>query len=289
MSDVPVQVIVAAFKDEATADQALKSLKQLQSEKEIKIQDAAVLRKDAEGKLHIKETADMGGGKGATIGGIAGGVVGLLAGPVGLAVGLGAVVGGLAAKMRDGGFSDERLKKLGAGLTPGSSAIVAVIEHTWVAEVEREMYEAGADVVTEQISADIAQQLQAGGEVAYTTVATEDAFAMERVAKTPERTEVSGIVATPEGVYAEAAVATKDETVVGVAVETDEGGVAVIGRATNAPEGAAPPASDAPAGQAPAPAAVEAPAAQQPAAGAASPSPAAGENGSTTESKAAPN
>ena len=65
MSDVPVQIVVAAFKDEATADQALRSLKELQSEKQIKIRDAAVLRKDETGKLHIKETADMGGGKGA--------------------------------------------------------------------------------------------------------------------------------------------------------------------------------------------------------------------------------
>src|SRR5215217_9229920 len=179
MSDVPVQIVVAAFKDEATADQALRDLKELQSEKQIKIRDAAVLRKDAAGKLHVKETEDMGGGKGAVIGGVTGGVIGLLAGPVGLAVGLGAVIGGLAAKMRDSGFNDERLKRLGEGLTPGSSAIVAVIEHTWVADVERAMYEAGADVVTEQLSADIAKQLQAGGQVAYTAIATGDVVATE--------------------------------------------------------------------------------------------------------------
>jgi hypothetical protein len=33
MSDVPVQIVVAAFKDEATADLALRDLKELQSEK----------------------------------------------------------------------------------------------------------------------------------------------------------------------------------------------------------------------------------------------------------------
>src|SRR5512135_3866851 len=86
MSDVPVQVVVAAFKDENTASEALKALKQARNQGLIKIVDAAVLRKDANGKLHIKETADMGGGKGAVIGGIAGGVIGLLAGPVGWAV-----------------------------------------------------------------------------------------------------------------------------------------------------------------------------------------------------------
>jgi len=63
MSDVPVQLIVAAFQDEKSADEALKQLKQARREKLIGIVDAAVLRKDANGKLHIKETADMGGAR----------------------------------------------------------------------------------------------------------------------------------------------------------------------------------------------------------------------------------
>ena len=120
MSDVPVQVVVAAFKDEASADDVLKSLKEAKKQGLIKIVDAAVLRKDDKGKLHIKETADMGGGKGAVIGGVLGGVIGLLAGPIGWAALGGAVIGGLAAKMRDGGFKDDRLKKLGEGLGPAT-------------------------------------------------------------------------------------------------------------------------------------------------------------------------
>ena len=67
MSDVPMQIIVAAFQDENEADQALKTLKEAKKEKLISIDNAAVIRKDEEGKLHIKETADMGGGKGASL------------------------------------------------------------------------------------------------------------------------------------------------------------------------------------------------------------------------------
>jgi hypothetical protein len=81
MSDVPIQLIVAAFNDEKTAKEALKALKKAQKEKLIKIENAAVLHKDAKGKLHIKETADMGGKKGATLGGVAGAAIGLIAGP----------------------------------------------------------------------------------------------------------------------------------------------------------------------------------------------------------------
>ena len=228
MSDVPVQVVVAAFKDENKASEALKALKQARNQGLIRIVDAAVLRKDEKGKLHVKETADMGGGKGAVIGGIAGAIVGVLAGPIGLAVLGGAAIGGLAAKLHDGGFKDERLKKLGAGLGPGNSAIVAVVEHTWVREVEKQMAEAGADVLTEQISADIAQQLQAGGEVALTAVATDEAVMTGRVAASDTKVEMSDAVMTAEGVYAEKVVATKDEVVAGAAVVTREGTAAVL-------------------------------------------------------------
>ena len=44
MSDVPVQLIVAAFQDEKSANMALKELKQAKRERLIGIQNAAVLR-----------------------------------------------------------------------------------------------------------------------------------------------------------------------------------------------------------------------------------------------------
>ncbi len=158
--DVPVQVIVAAFNDEHGAENALRELKEAKKEKLIGIQDAAILRRDAGGKLHIKETADMRGGRGAIIGGVVGAVAGLLAGPLVLATAAGALIGGLAAKLRDSGFPDERLKMLGKALTPGTSAIIAVIEHKWLAEYEQALAEYGANVVTEAVEASIAAQLE---------------------------------------------------------------------------------------------------------------------------------
>ena len=95
---------------------------------------------------------------------------------------VGALVGGLAAKLRDSGFSDARLKALGENLKPGSSAIVAVVEHRWVAEVEKAMAEAGAEAATAAIGADIATQLEAGHDVAYTAISSEEGFSAARVA-----------------------------------------------------------------------------------------------------------
>ena len=253
MSEAPVELIVAAFQNEDGAKQALKELKAAKKEHLIKIDNAAVIRKDEKGKIHIKETKDMGGGKGAAIGGVVGAAIGVLTGGVGLAVvGAGALVGGLAAKLRDGGFKDDRLKKVGEGLTPGSSAIVAVIEHKWVPELEKELEEAGADVLTEAISADIASQLEAGGEVAYSALAEEGSLTTSRVAGNEEQVEMSktiftddatehveamaneaGIAAsrmveTAEGMAVEAVAVTEDSVAYMAGVATDEG-VAAVG------------------------------------------------------------
>jgi uncharacterized membrane protein len=186
MADVPVQLIVAAFQDENGAEVALNELKAAKKEKLVNIKDAAILRKDAKGELHVRETGDMTGTRGGVIGGVVGAGLGILTGGASLAImGAGAAVGALAAKLRDGGFKDDRLRQLGAGLKPGSSAIVAVIEHTWVRELEADLQRAGANVVVEEISADIAAQLEAGKEVGYTAIADSSGAAAARVVSTP--------------------------------------------------------------------------------------------------------
>jgi uncharacterized membrane protein len=251
MSDVPVELIVAAFNDEKGADAALKQLKQAKKEKLIKIENAAVLRKDQKGRLHIKETADVGGGKGAVVGGVAGATIGLIAGPL-LVVpaAVGALVGGLTAKLKDSGFSDERLETLGEGLTPGSSAIVAVVDHVWVAAVEEQLAQEGADLMTAKLQADIASQLEANHDVAYSALVTQEGYDVSREVVGEDMVEGSEIVvtddevyggqyvatedgfavrtfdATEEGVVIEGVAATKDEVAYGAAVITDEGAVA---------------------------------------------------------------
>jgi uncharacterized membrane protein len=223
-SEVPVQVVVAAFNEEGTADEVLKELKVAKWAGLIGIQNAAVLRRDQKSKLHVKELKDWGGGKGAAFGGAMGAVVGLLAGPAVLAAGAaGALIGGLAAKLRDSGFSNERLQTIGTSLKPGTSAIVAVIEHKWVAELEEQMAEAGADTVTAAIASDIATQLEAGREVAYTALSATDAVAAGRVAVGDEYAEASSVVATDEGVSTSDLIATPEGVVEGRLVATDDG------------------------------------------------------------------
>ena len=222
----PVQLVVAAFNDEASADAALDQLKETRAQGLIQIENAAVLRKDETGRIHISETADMGP-KGAAIGGVAGAAIGLIAGPALLVpAAVGALIGGLAGKLQKTGFADERLNTMAANLTPGSSAIVAVVEHTWVGKVEEAMAEAGADAVTAEIGAEIASQLEAGHDVAYTVLQTQEGMVARRVAGGEDEIEGGMIVADEAGVSARQFVATEEGFAVRALDASDEGVVA---------------------------------------------------------------
>jgi uncharacterized membrane protein len=243
MSDVPIQLIVAAFQDENAADQALKELKSAQKQKLIDIQDAAVIRRDEKNKLHIKETADPGGGKGAAAGGVIGAVVGLIGGPPGVIVGasVGALVGGVTAKVIDSGIPDDRLEKIGEGLQPGTSAIVAIIEHRWVGDVEKQLANAGADVLTEALRADIAEQLAAGQDVSFTAISSEEGMAVQRISAGDSGVDMETVVITDDGVAGEVIVATDEGVAVEEIVATDEGVVVVTAVAEAASEDEAAP------------------------------------------------
>lgn len=169
----PVELLVAAWPDASAAGEALEALEEAKKEHLVGIVQAATVVVDADGKLRIKDTKDMGAKKGAVVGGLLGAGLGLITGGVGWLLLGGGAVGALAAKARDGGLSDARLTELGERMTPNSSAIVAVVELTWVADVEREFAAVGADVVRESVEEDLVAQLSDGSAVSYSAAEVE--------------------------------------------------------------------------------------------------------------------
>jgi uncharacterized membrane protein len=206
-----MQVVIAAFNDEKSAKESLTALNQAKRAGLIDIQDAAILRRDAKNKLHVKDINEMTTGKGAMVGAVTGGVIGLLAGPLVMAGAAGALVGALASKLRDTGFSNQRLQQIGDGLKPGSSAIIAVIEHKWVEAVQKELEKAANDVLVQEISSDIAAQLEAGKEVAYTALAMQGGLITGRATKSEGEVEISGLALTEDGLVAGAALITAED------------------------------------------------------------------------------
>lgn len=180
MHHAPVLVVVAAFANQHGADDALQDLEQAQRHGRIGIHEAAVVERDEQGCLYIENTRRHGIGRGAVIGGVAGAIAGLVTGPVGWSIRGGALVGALASRLRDSGFSIDRLERVGDTLEPGTSALVVVIDHRWLTGVADLLTDRTSELVTEIIQADIANQLEAGRDVAYAALTIADRTAAGR-------------------------------------------------------------------------------------------------------------
>jgi uncharacterized membrane protein len=164
--EMPVDILVASFANETGASDAFHDLDEARKQGALEFDDAAVLAKDSNEKLRISETADAGFGRGAMIGGVAGAAIGVLAGPIGWATLGGAAIGGLATKLHDGGFPDEKLRRFGEEMSPGASALIAIVERESSEQVQHALEGKGARVISEEVSSDLAEALdiQAFGE-----------------------------------------------------------------------------------------------------------------------------
>jgi len=165
-----IDLLIFVFPDEGNANQALEKLKALKKEQVISIINAAVIIRDKDGKVKARETDDPGGKRGAVFGMITGAVVGLLGGPVGAVIGAaaGAATGGIAAKKIDMGISNEQLEEVASQLKPGTSAIVAVIEHTWADEAAKEVQEFGEIAMRQEIREEIVVGMESLGGKEHT-------------------------------------------------------------------------------------------------------------------------
>ena len=142
MSEVPLDLYIAAYDDPAAAEQDWEAVKQLDKDKIVSVEALVLVSRADDGKVHIKDNAHSVGA-GAAIGGVAGALVGLLFPPALLAS---AVVGaGIGA---GAGATVKQLEKhqvkadIERTLPPGSSGIVVLLEERWVTEVEKALTKA---------------------------------------------------------------------------------------------------------------------------------------------------
>lgn len=235
-----VGMLVAAFVKERGADNALEGMKEAKKSGDLYFDDAAVIRSDDKGKVHVSETGDMSTGTGAGIGAGIGAVISLLGGPATLAASAlaGAVVGGLAVH-KDSGFDQDSLKEIGAALPAGTSAIAATTSKKFVEEVRKASEQGETLSIARDFATDIRGHLEARQDVLYTVVLTEEGIGVAKVVSSPTMLAVFGIAASESGVVAGQAVVTgegaayevvasdEEGTALEAGVVTDEGGAVV--------------------------------------------------------------
>ncbi|TKB67349.1 MAG: DUF1269 domain-containing protein [Nitrospira sp.] len=134
------QLVCIAFKDSSTADRVLNELRAMETDYILDLEDAVIVVRDLDGKVHLKQCVDVFGGAtthGVSLGVLWGGLMGLLfmnplAGLIGsLAGGAGAGAVTTAASefglLSDYGIPDNFIKELGSTIKRGTSAIFLLI------------------------------------------------------------------------------------------------------------------------------------------------------------------
>lgn len=160
------KMIVTVFDSEKQAYEGSQALQQLESEGSIGLYAVAVISKDSEGKVELKQAADQGP-LGTAVGMLTGSLIGLLGGPVGMAVGsiTGASLGSID-DLNHAGVDAQFLAEVSEELLPGSSAVVAEVAEGWTTPLTTRMENIGGvvlrrrrtEVVDDQIRGEIAAQ-----------------------------------------------------------------------------------------------------------------------------------
>ena len=119
-------LVVVTFDDAEQAGKVRETLRSAQRSDYLSLDDSAIVVKDEDGKIHVKNEMD----RGVKIGAIGGGLLGLLIGGIIFPVGgllIGALGGALIGKSADLGIDQDFVKEVSEDLQPGTSAIFFVV------------------------------------------------------------------------------------------------------------------------------------------------------------------
>ena len=163
MSDL----VCIAFKGRDTADQVLNDLRSMQKAHLVDLEDACVVTRDQEGKLHLKQAVNLvatGAISGGTWGALWGTLVGILfMNPLaGLVVGAAAGAGGgaLSGALVDYGIDDDFIRSLGEQICPDSSALFVLLRKVTLDKVMPELSKYEGTVIRTSLSNEQERELR---------------------------------------------------------------------------------------------------------------------------------
>lgn len=155
MSDL----IVVGFKDEYKADEVMSELRRLQSEYLVDLEDAAIVTRNQEGKVKIKQAQEL-----VAAGAVSGSYWGILLSvlffnPIFALVG--AAAGALSGALSDIGIDDNFMRDLGSTIEPGTSAIFVLVRKSTPDRVLAEVSKFEGKVLRTSLSKEDEAKLQA--------------------------------------------------------------------------------------------------------------------------------
>lgn len=123
---MPSSLIVITFDNSEEADKVHAALVSGKKEGLLNIDDAAVIVKDADGKVHVKNQISRGTWTATGVGGLLGLLIGSIFFPIGGLV-MGLAGGALVGRMMNLGVDGKFVKDVEAEIQPGTSAIFVLI------------------------------------------------------------------------------------------------------------------------------------------------------------------
>ena len=153
------ELIVVAYPDEYRAAEVLATVRRLQSEYLIDLEDAIVVTKDSAGKIKLHQSHDLTA-EGAIGGAIWGTLIGLFFMMPFVGTVLGAGIGALTGSLSDYGIDDHFAKELSTRMTPGSSAIFVLERHMTVDKVIPALSPFGGSVLRTSLPNDLEATLR---------------------------------------------------------------------------------------------------------------------------------
>jgi uncharacterized membrane protein len=167
------ELICIAFKDSGTADHELNELRAMEKEYVLDLEDAVIVVRDKDGKVHLKQCVDVFGGAtthGVALGMLWGGLIGLLfMNP--LAGLLGSIAGGAGGGamtvtanefglLNDYGIPDNFIKGLGNTIVPGTSAIFLLIRNLDQEKLSARISKYGGTILKTSLSQEQEERLR---------------------------------------------------------------------------------------------------------------------------------
>lgn len=142
MSDL----IAVAYPDRPTAEAVRTKLAGLAREHVIELADAVVVSRADDGNVKLHQAVNTAGA-GAAGGALWGGLIGMLFLAPLLGAAIGAATGGLSGALTDIGVDDKFMKDLGAKLSPGTAALIVLVNKVTPDKVLPEIQEFGGEVL----------------------------------------------------------------------------------------------------------------------------------------------
>ena len=153
-------LVVVGYKEPFRAEEVRLTLRKLQRDYLIDLEDAVVAVKDAQDKVKLHQAINLTAA-GSVSGGFWGALIGMMFLNPLLGLAVGASAGAVSGALTDLGINDQFMKDLASSMTPNSSALFVLVRKATPDKVLAELQGTGGTVLKTSLSHEDEARLQA--------------------------------------------------------------------------------------------------------------------------------